>query len=175
MVVIYQGEPHRVLDFHHRTPGKGAAFVRALLRNLKSGASYEIRFASSDSIERAVLDQREMQFLYHDETLFHFMDTGTFEQIALNGEDLGDYRGYLKEGQNLQIEFFEGAPIGVEMPSAVELKVVDTEPELKGATASNSPKPATLETGPVIQVPPFIQKGDVIRVDPNEGKYLERA
>jgi elongation factor P len=174
-VILYKDDPHRVMDFHHRTPGKGAAFVRALLRNLRTGASYEVRFNSQESIDRAVLEQHEMEYIYTDGTHYHFMNTQTYEQIALDIDLLGDYRDYLKEGLRLEVEFYENAPIGVRMPSYVELKIVETEPELKGATASNSPKPATLETGVVIQVPPFIAEGDVVRVDPNDGRYMERA
>ncbi len=116
-----------------------------------------------------------MDYLYNDNTHYYFMNAETYEQVALDEGMLGDYTGFLKEGARIQVDFFDGQPIAVEMPSAVELKVVETEPELKGATASNSPKPARLETGVVVQVPPFIRPGDVIRVDPNEGRYLERA
>lgn len=163
------------MDFNHRTPGKGAAIVRLLLRNLKTGASYEVRFNSQETLERATLEQHEMEYIYTDGTLYHFMNVESFEQIALDEEILGDFTSYLKEGQRLEIEFYEGHPIGMEMPAVVELEVVETEPELKGATASNSPKPAKLETGVVIQVPPFISTGEVVRVDPQEGRYLERA
>lgn len=174
-VVLYNDDPHRVMDFHHRTPGKGAAIVRILLRNLRSGASYEIRFNSQESLETAVLEQHEMEYIYTDGTHYHFMNTETYEQIALDTDLLGDFRSYLKEGLRIEVEFYEDAPIGIRAPSWVELQVVETEPELKGATASNSPKPATLETGVVIQVPPFIGQGDVVRVDPTEGRYMERA
>lgn len=174
-VLMHNGAPHRVMDFQHRTPGKGAAIVRARLRNLKTGASYEHRFSSQESIERVVLEQQEMEYLYHDGTHGHFMNTETYDQSALGDDLLGDFRNYLKEGQQLRVEFYEGTPIGVDPPAVVELEVTETEPELKGATASNSPKPATLETGAVVQVPPFIKIGDLIRVDPGEGRYLERA
>ena len=126
-------------------------------------------------MERAVLDQQEMEFLYKESSHYHFMNTENFEQFPIEKELLGDFKNYLKEGFKVQVEFFAGQPIGVEMPSFVEVKVAETEPELKGATASNSPKPATLETGAVIQVPPFIRQGEMVRVDPSEGRYLERA
>ena len=174
-VIILDGVPHRVLEFHHRTPGKGAAFVRALLRNLESGSSYERRFSSGESIERASLEQHEMEYLYNDGSLYHFMNVESYEQIALSQEDLGEASNFLKEGQTIEVQFHNGKPIGIEIPSSVVLKVVQTEPELKGATASNSPKPATLETGFVIQVPPFIKEGDLVRVSSEEGKYMERA
>ncbi len=174
-VILYKGDPHRVLDFQHRTPGKGAAIVRAHLRNLKTGSSYEIRFNSQESIERATLEQHQMEYLYTDGTHFHFMNVENYEQIALDEGALGSFKDYLKEGQQLEVEFYEGSAIGIEIPSVVELKIMETAPELKGATASNSPKPATLETGVVIHVPPFISVGEVVRVDPQEGRYLERS
>ena len=175
MVIIYNGVLHRVLEFQHRAPGKGAAFVRLLLRNLESGGSYEHRFASGDAIERAMLEEHEMEFLYKDGNHYHFMNTENYEQSALGGETLGDYTKFIKEGQKIQVQFYQERAIGIDVPTSVELEVVETEPELKGATASNSPKPATLETGAVIQVPPFIKIGDVVRVGTAEGKYLERA
>ncbi len=175
MIIIYNEAPHRVLDFQHRTPGNLRAFVQAKLRNLKSGSSTEVRFSSTENIERAMLEEHEMEYLYTDGDLYHFMNTETFEQTALDTESLGDSTSYIVAGTKIKVEFFEGAPIGVELPPSVELTVVETTPELKGATASNSPKPATLETGVTVQVPPFIKEGDRIRVDPSKGTYLERA
>lgn len=175
MILIYNGSPHRVLDFQHRTPGNLRAFVQAKLRSLKTGSSTEVRFSSTENIERAILEEHEMEFLYSDADLHHFMNTETYDQIALDNEALGNSMDYLVPGTKIQVEFFEGSPIGVELPPAVELTVVETPPELKGATASNSPKPAKLETGVTVQVPPFIKEGDKIRVDPTKGVYLERA
>ena len=172
---MYNNAPHRVMDFQHRTPGNLRAFVQAKLRNIKTGSSTEVRFSSTENIERAILEEVEMEYLYTDGESFHFMNTETYEQIALNTETLGDAMDYLVEGAKIQIEFFEGAPMGVELPAAVELTVVETTPELKGATASNSPKPAKLNTGVTVQVPPFIKEGDRIRVDPTKGVYLERV
>jgi len=175
MIIMYNNEPHRVLDFQHRTPGNLRAFVQAKLRNIRSGSSTETRFSSTDNVQRAVLEQHEMEYLYSDEDQHHFMNTENYEQIALNDEQLGDATGYLTEGLKIEVEFFEGTPIGIELPAVIELSVVETEPELKGATASNSNKPAKLSTGVTIMVPPFIKQGDVVRVDPNEGRYIERA
>jgi elongation factor P len=175
MVILKDGTPHRVLEFQHRAPGKGAAFVRVLLRNLETGSSYENRYASGDSVERAMLEDHEMEYLYHDGDLYHFMNTESYEQTALNEEVLGDYKNFIKEGQRIQVQFYGGNAIAVDPPTSVELEIVETEPELRGATASNSPKPATLETGAIIQVPPFIKKGDVVRVGTADGKYLERV
>ncbi|MGB9692171.1 MAG: elongation factor P, partial [Candidatus Sumerlaeaceae bacterium] len=145
------------------------------LRNLKSGNSYEVRFSSTEDVERAVLDHQDMEFLYKDENLYHFMNTETYEQIALNEEALGDAAKYMTEGIRVQISFFEGTPIAVELSPTIELEVVETEPEVKGATASNSPKPAKLSNGVTVMVPPFIKVGDKIRINPNEDKYLERV
>ena len=175
MVIIHKGEPHRVLDFHHRTPGNSRGFVQARLRNLKTTASYEHRFSSTDTVERAVLEQHQMEFLYRDGTHHYFMNTENFEQFSLDAQILGSHKSYLKEGAKIQVDFFAGQPISLEMPPYIELEVVETEAELRGATASNSSKPATLETGVVLQVPSFIRPGDVIRVDPHQGRYLERA
>ncbi|HEU4386988.1 MAG TPA: elongation factor P [Blastocatellia bacterium] len=175
MLIIYNAVPHRVLDFQHRTPGNLRAFVQAKLRNIKSGSSTEVRFSSTENIERAILDEHEMEFMYSDGEFHHFMNTETFDQIALDNETLGDAMGYLVAGTKIQVDFYDGQPIGVSLPPAVELTVVETPPEMKGATASNSPKPAKLETGVTVQVPPFIKQGDRIRVDPSKGVYLERA
>ena len=175
MIIMYNNAPHRVLDFQHRTPGNLRAFVQAKIRNIKTGSSTEVRFSSTENIERAILEETEMEYLYTDGDSFHFMNTETYEQISLDKETLGDAMDYLVEGTRIKIEFFEGSPMGVELPAAVELTVVETTPELKGATASNSPKPAKLNTGVTVQVPPFIKEGDRIRVDPSKGVYLERA
>jgi elongation factor P len=174
MIIMYNGTPHRVLDFQHRTPGNLRAFVQAKLRNLRNGSSTEVRFSSTENIERALLEEHEMEFLYSDGDMHHFMNTETYDQIGLDGESLGSAMDYLVPGTKIQVEFFE-APIGVELPPAVELTVVETEPELRGATASNSPKPAKLETGVIVSVPPFVKEGDRIRVDPSKGTYLERV
>ncbi|PYP90180.1 MAG: elongation factor P [Blastocatellia bacterium AA13] len=175
MIIIYNNAPHRVLDFQHRTPGNLRAFVQAKLRNIKNGSSTEVRFSSTENIERAMLEEHEMEYLYSDGDMQHFMNTETYDQIALGAETLGDAVSYMVPGTKIQVEFFEGSPMGVELPPAVELTVVETQPEMKGATASNSPKPAKLETGVTVLVPPFIKEGDRIRVDPSKGVYLERA
>ena len=175
MVIMYNDAPHRVLDFQHRTPGNLRAFVQCKLRNLMTGSSTETRFSSTENIERATFEDHEMEYLYSDGDMYHFMNTETYEQVALDNETLGDAVNYLVANTKIKIQFFEGAPIGIDLPPAIELTVIETEPELKGATASNSPKPATLETGVIVQVPPFIKEGDRIRVDPSSGSYLERA
>jgi elongation factor P len=175
MIILYNGQPHRVLDFQHRTPGNLRAFVQARLRNLATGLSTEVRFSSTENVERAVLEQHEMEYLYADGDLHYFMNTETYEQTPLASEMLGEALNYLLPGARIEVDYYNGQPIGVELPSSVELEVVETEPELRGATASASYKPAKLETGVVVQVPPFIKQGDRIRVNPNEGTYIERA
>ena len=175
MTIIHNGSPHKVLEFHHHTPGNLRAMVQTKLRNLKTGSSTEHRFRSTESVERAILEEHEMTYLYNDGSTYHFMNTETYEQIGLDAEYLGDSVGYLLPETLIRVEFFDGAPIGVELPSVVELEVVETEPELKGATVSNVNKPATLETGITIQVPPFVKQGDRIRVNTEDGSYIERA
>ena len=175
MTIIHNGSPHKVLEFHHHTPGNLRAMVQTKLRNLKTGSSTEHRFRSTESVERAILEEHEMTFLYGDGSMYHFMNTESYEQIGLSEEYLGDFVGYLLPETLIRVEFFEGQPIGIELPSVVELKVVETEPELKGATVSNVGKPAKLETGITIQVPAFIKEGDKIRVNTDDGSYIERA
>jgi len=175
MLILHEDTPHRILEFQHRTPGKGRALVQLKLRNLMSGVSYDVRYGATENVERARLEQHEMEYLYAEGNLHYFMNTESFEQIPLDDEVLGDLLNFMLPGIVIQVEFFEGKPMGVELPSSVELEVVETEPELRGATASASYKPAVLETGVTVQVPPFIKEGDRIRVNPIEGTYMERA
>ena len=175
MVIVFQGEPCRVVEFRHHTPGNLRAMIQTKLRSLRSGSSFEHRFRSVDTIERAALEQHEMEYLYSDGSHHHFMNTENYEQVALSDDELGDSAPWLSPGLKIQAEFYEGSPIGIDMPPSVELTVTQTEPSLKGATVSNVNKPATLENGVTITVPPFVNEGDRIRVDPNEGRYIERA
>jgi elongation factor P len=175
MTILFNNEPHTVVAKQHVTPGKGRGMIQTKLKNLKTGASFENRFRSDEKIERARLEQHEMEYLYNDADGYHFMNSSTYEQMRLSNEILGDNVHFLVPNIKFMIEFYEGTPVGVEPPKVVELKVVETAPNLKGATATSSPKPATLETGLVINVPPFIEEGQVIRVDTEELKYLERA
>ena len=165
----------RVLDVQHVTPGNLRGFVRVKMRNVRSGLLADNRFRSEDTVERETLDEREMQYLYQDGDDYYFMDTGTFEQVHLSSEALGDSVSYLKPEMTIQVEFFGSEPVGIELPQTVDLKVTDTVPGIKGATASNQIKPATLETGVVVNVPPFINTGDVIRVNTETGEYLSRV
>jgi elongation factor P len=174
-VILYNNAPHRVLEFQHRTPGNLRAFVQAKLRNLNSGLSTEARFSSTENIEKISLDHQEVEYLYADNGRYHFMNTENYEQLELERESLGDAVDYIVPGVKIQLELHDGRAMGVELPQVVELKVVETTPELRGATASNSPKPAKLETGVTIMVPAFVKEGDLLRVDPSTGNYLERA
>ncbi len=174
-VIKHDGDLYSVFSVTHRTPGNLRAFVQAKMRNLRTGAMIEHRFRSEDRLDQAILDDTEMQFLYRDGDDFHFMNTESYEQIQLHKDVLGDSANYLLPEGMIKVEFYEGKPVGIELPAMVELAVVETEPGLKSATASNVTKPAKLETGLVVQVPPFINEGDKIRVDTTEGKYLERA
>jgi elongation factor P len=175
MVIVFEGAPCKVLDARHHTPGNLRAMMQTKLRNLRTGSSFEHRFRSADTVERAILEQHEMEFLYADGSHYHFMNTENYEQTALSDEDLGDMAQWLTPGMKIQAEFYEGSPIGIDLPPSIELTVVETEPTLKGATVSNVNKPAKLENGITISVPPFINEGDRIRVDPAEGRYMERA
>jgi elongation factor P len=175
MVIKFNNELHSVFSMVHRTPGNLRGFVQAKMRNLRSGSMIEHRFSSEDKVERVALDEQEMEYLYDDGEDYHFMNTETFEQMHLNKDTLGDGVQYLVANMKVNIEFYEGKPISVELPPSVELTVVETEPGLKGATVSNVTKPAKLETGLIVQVPPFINQGERIRVSTSEGTYLERA
>ncbi|HJR09707.1 MAG TPA: elongation factor P [Pyrinomonadaceae bacterium] len=175
MVILFEGNLCKVIDFRHHTPGNLRAMVQTKMRNLRTGSSFEHRFRSSDTVDRASLEQHEMEYMYSDGSQHHFMNTENYEQTALTEEDLGDMAQWLTPGLRIQAEFYEGAPIGITLPPSMELTVTRTEPTLKGATVSNVNKPATLENGVTITVPPFVNEGDRIRVDPTEGRYIERA
>ena len=175
MVILFEGQPCKVVEFRHHTPGNLRAMVQTKLRNILSGSSFEHRFRSADTVERASLEQHEMEYLYSDGSHHHFMNTETFDQVALSADELGDAAEWLAPGIKIQAEFYDGSAIGIDLPPSLELTVTQTEPTMKGATVSNVNKPATLENGVTIQVPPFVNEGDRIRVDPIEGRYLERA
>ena len=175
MLIKMENDLFRILDLQHVTPGNLRGFVRVKMRNIRNGTLNDNRFRSEDQVERAVLDEREMPYLYQDGDDFYFMDTSNYEQIHISSEALGESVGYLKPEMTIQVEFYGSEPVGIELPQTVDLKVTDTVPGIKGATASNQIKPATLETGVVVNVPPFINNGDVIRVSTETGEYLSRA
>ena len=174
-LIKMNGELMRVLDVTHLTPGKGKAFVQAKMRNLKAGSLHDHKFRSADSVERATLDDREMQFTYRDGQTFHFMDLETYDQVEMTAESLGDSAHYLLPEATIKVSLYEGEPVGLDLPMTVVLAVSETAPAIKGATANAQLKPATLETGLVVQVPPFITNGDKIRVNTETGEYQSRV
>ena len=165
----------RVLELQHVTPGNLRGFVRVRFRNIRTGSLSDQKLRSEDTVERAVLDERQMQYLYKDGDSYHFMDTDSYEQMQMSAEALGDSVNYIMPDATIAVEFYGSEPVGIELPPTVDLKVVDTVPGIKGATASNQIKPATLETGLVVNVPPFVNTGDVVRVSTETGEYLSRA
>ena len=175
MLIKIDADLFRALEVNHVTPGNLRGFVRLKMRNLRSQAMSEHKARSEDVIERATLDEKEMQYLYADGEGYHFMDTDTYEQIHLSEEALGESVGFLKAEMLIRVEFYGTEPVGIELPQTVDLKVVETVPAIKGATATNQLKPARLETGVTVQVPPFVGEGDVIRVNTETGEYLNRA
>lgn len=175
MCIKHENDLYRVVSTQHITPGNWRGMVQAKIRHLKSGSIVEHRFRSDDRVERAILDETEMAFLYQEGDMYHFMNNESFEQIGLSNDVLGDAVSFLIPNIKLKIEMYEGRPVGIELPLTVEMTVAETEPAIKGSTVSNQSKPATMETGLVVQVPPFIAPGDIIRVDTSTGSYLERA
>ena len=175
MIIKHNNELHAVFSVEHRTPGNLRAFIQAKLRNLRTGAMFEHRFRSPDPIDRVVVDEVAMEFLYNDGDDYYFMNTENYEQTHLKRDTLGDAVEYLTANLQITVSFFDGVAVGIELPQVVELTVVETEPGLKSATASSVTKPATMETGLVVQVPPFINEGEKIRIDTAEGAYMSRA
>jgi elongation factor P len=175
MIIKHNDQLHLVFKVEHRTPGNLRAFIQAKLRNLKSGAMFEHRFRSADAIEKVTVDEMTMEYLYNDGDDYYFMNPENYEQTVLKASTLGDTVDYLTPNLQIKVSYFDGVAVGVEPPNFVELTVVETEPGLKSATASSVTKPAKLETGLIVQVPPFINEGEKIRVDTSEGAYLSRA
>src|SRR5271169_4506592 len=175
MVIKFNNDMFSVFKMEHRTPGNLRGFVQVKMRNFRTGTMIEHRFSSEDKVERASLDEQEMEYLYDDGEYYYFMNTSTFEQMHLTTEILGDATNFLIPQLKVSVEFYEGKAISVELPPSVDMTVVETEPGLKGATVSNVTKPAKLETGLVVQVPAFINEGEKIRVSTSESAYLERS
>jgi len=175
MVILLEGQLYSIAGFSHVKPGKGGAYVRTKLKRLSDGNVIERTFRSEEKIEDIRLEIREMQYLYRDGDLLYFMDTETYEQMPLNVNHLGDTIWFLVENSNIQVQFYQGEPIGVEIPTAVELEVESAEPGVRGDTATGATKPVKLVTGYVLQAPLFIEAGDRIKVDTRSGEYLERA
>jgi elongation factor P len=167
---------HEVIDFYNTQPGKGGAFAQIKLRNLNTGSIFEKRYRTADTIERAFLDDRKVQFLYSDTEGFHFMDNESYEQFAISADVIGDKKNFLMENMEISIKFYKNQPLTIELPSSVVMEVTYTEPGVRGNTASGNPqKEATLENGYVVSVPLFIQIGDCLKIDTRTGEYLERS
>jgi elongation factor P len=169
------GEPYAITYFQHVKPGKGGAFVRTKLKNLRTGRALERTFRSGEKVEEADVEERRMQYLYQDGEQLVFMDAGTYDQLPFSREQVGDARLYLKENLDVDVLFWRGRPIQIELPAFVEVKVARCDPGVRGDTASGATKPATLETGAVLQVPLFLKEGEIIRVDTRTGEYVERV
>ena len=175
ITVEWEGGVWNIVDFQHVKPGKGAAFVRTKIKNIMTGAVIERTFNPTDKMPRAIIETKEMQYLYNDGDLYYFMDPETFEQMPLNKDAVEEAIQFVKENSNVTIRYFKGQAFSVEAPNFVELEITHTEPGFKGDTATNATKPATLETGVEIRVPLFIDEGEMIRVDTRTGEYMERA
>ena len=175
MLIIFNGELHRVHDMIHKTPGNLRGFVQVKMRSLRSGSMTEQRFGSTDRVEKASLDEKEMEYLYSDAAGHHFMDQTNYDQVTLSDEVIGEQMKYLLPNTVIHVDFYEDNPVGIELPNTVALKVVETAPGMKGATASASYKPATLETGLQVMVPQFVEAGIRIKIDTRDNSYLERA
>jgi elongation factor P len=165
----------RILELHHLTPGNKRAHIQVRMRNIRTGTLADQKFRAEEDVERATLDEREMQYLYNDGDNFYFMDTTSYDQIHISAEALGDSKDYLMPEMLIRVEFYDVEPVGIELPATVDLIVKETVPGIKGATASAQVKPATLETGLVIQVPPFVNEGDKVRVNTETGEYQSRV
>lgn len=175
MIIKFKDDLHLVFSVEHRTPGNLRAFIQAKLRNIRTGSMFVERFRSPDPIDRVIVDEIKMEYLYNDGDDYYFMDQQTFEQTNLKQDTLGDAVDYLTPNLQISVSFHDGKPVGIELPPSVEMTVMQTEPGIKSATASSVTKPATTETGLVVQVPSFINEGEKIKVDTAEGAYLSRA
>jgi elongation factor P len=175
MKILLDAAVYQVVEYQHHKPGKGGAIVRIKVKNLKTGAVVDRTFRPEEKVPLAEIEERKMQFLYRQEEMFHFMDTSNYEQISLRSDQLGSTTNYLKEGDTISIQFHAEEPVDVVLPIFAELKVTKTDPGIRGDTASGGSKPAMMETGMVIQVPLFIDVGDVVRVDTRSGTYVERG
>jgi elongation factor P len=175
MLIKLDNDLFRIMELHHLTPGNKRAHIQVRMRNIRTQSLADHKFRAEEDVERAILDEREMQYLYNDGDHFYFMDTSTYEQIHIAAEALGDSKDYLIPDSTIRVEFYDVEPVGIELPPTVDLVVKQTVPGIKGATASAQVKPATLETGLVIQVPPFVNEGDKVRVNTETGEYQSRV
>jgi elongation factor P len=172
--IVVDGQPYAIVEFQHVKPGKGGAFVRTKLKHMRLGTVLDNTFRSGEKVELVDFEEKHMQYLYRDDR-YHFMDTETFEQVSLSPDEVGDAREFLKEDTEVEVQYIDGSPVAVELPNFVELSIAKTDPGVRGDTAQGGSKPATLETGAVVQVPLFLNEGDVVRVDTRTGEYLARV
>ena len=175
MVLVFEGEPCRVIEFRHHTPGNLRAMVQAKLKNLRTGSSFEHRFRAADSIEKASMETHDLEFLYQGGDTYHFMNTENYDQLEMDEEMLGDNAQWMQPGMRIVAEYYDGRPIGIQLPNTLTLEVVDTAPVMKTATKTASSKPAKLENGVTVNVPEFVSVGEKIRVNPTTGEYQDRA
>ncbi len=173
--IEYEGDPYEIVTCQHVKPGKGVAFVKTRMKNLKTGGSLDVNFRSGDKVGKPDIEVREMQYLYQDADLYYLMDVNTYDQKPISETQLGDKKYFLKENMEVEVLFYQGEAISIEVPLKVELKIVQSDPGVRGDTAQGATKPATLETGLVVQVPLFVEEGEVIRVDTRTSSYIERA
>ena len=175
MVLVFNGDPHRVLEFRHHTPGNLRAMVQAKLKNLRNGSTIEHRFRAADSIEKAAMETHDLEFLYQGGDTYHFMNTENYDQLEMDAEMLGDNAQWMQPGMKIQAEYYNGRPIGIQLPNSLILEIVETAPVMRSATKTASTKPAKLENGVTVNVPEFVGSGEKVRVNPNTGEYMDRA
>lgn len=175
MVLVFEGDPCRIIEFRHHTPGNLRAMVQAKLKNLRTGSSFEHRFRAADTIEKANMETRELEFLYQGGDSYHFMNSADYDQFELDAEALGDSAPWMQPGMKILAEYYDGRPIGIELPNSLTLEIVETAPVVRGATKTASSKPAKLENGVTVNVPEFVEQGTRVRVNPSTGEYLDRA
>ena len=175
MVLVFEGDPCRVVEFRHHTPGNLRAMVQAKLKNLRTGSNFEHRFRAADSIEKAAMETHELEFLYKGGDTYHFMNTENYDQLEMDEEMLGDNAQWMQNGMKIVAEYYNGRPIGIQLPNTLVLEIVDTAPVMKSATTTASSKPAKLENGVTVNVPEFVATGEKVRVNPTTGEYMDRA
>jgi elongation factor P len=175
MVIVFEGDPCRIVEFRHHTPGNLRAMVQAKLKNLRTGSSYEHRFRAADSVEPASMETHDLEYMYDSAGTYHFMNTQNYDQLEMDEEGLGDAAQWMQPGMKITAEFYEGRPVSVKMPTSMVFEIVETAPVMKTATKNASSKPAKLENGVTVNVPEFLSTGERVRVNPTTGEYLERA
>jgi len=175
MVLVHNGEPCRVVEFRHHTPGNLRAMIQTKLKNLRSGSNFEHRFRAADTVEKASMETHDLEFMYQGGDTYHFMNTENYDQIELDEEALGYNAQWMQPGMRIQAEYYDGRPIGIQLPNSMVFEIVDTSPVMKTATKTASAKPAKLENGVTVNVPEFVGPGEKVRVNPNTGEYLDRA